>query len=185
MYIRLSKVPSDLQEISKKAVAFYLEKFCHPRTVERLVGVKIKFMKFPKENEKEIAWCEYNEKNLRPVEFSLCFSDRFIDIRTREYLLTLFHELTHLRQYATGQLKDKYNGDQNWKGQVYPYESEYWMVPWELEAQGMELTAYQLFVAAYPEFGLKRFRKTYQGRSKSSWMRKQKVEIKRKSAKKT
>jgi hypothetical protein len=54
---------------------------------------------------------------------------------------TLFHELTHVRQYALGQLEDVGEQVVYWLGHYYrgDFENtdslEYWNAPWEVEAR--------------------------------------------------
>lgn len=167
MRIRTSRVPKDLQKITKDAVKFFCENFLHPRTKDRLEEIKISFIKSKSD---ELAWCGPEDaEEQRPVYFSMDFNDKYTDMRLREYLLTIFHELTHMRQYATGQLRDLNNGSTNWRGKNYPADTNYWLMPWEVEAQGMEVSVYQLFVVKYPEYNLKRFKKRYNGRHRSGW----------------
>lgn len=64
-----------------------------------------------------------------------------------EILETLFHELTHVRQYLCGELEDVNPQVAYWKGTRYEGDfedtasSEYWTAPWEVEARkvGKEL----------------------------------------------
>tara|TARA_B100001059_G_scaffold30289_1_gene24523 strand:+ start:515 stop:1063 length:549 start_codon:yes stop_codon:yes gene_type:complete len=58
-----------------------------------------------------------------------------------EIVETLFHELTHVRQYALGQLEDVGEQVVYWLGHYYrgDFENtdslEYWNAPWEVEAR--------------------------------------------------
>jgi hypothetical protein len=62
-------------------------------------------------------------------------------------LETLGHELTHVRQYMSGQLN--FGKDVNhsiWDGKAYDERKlSYWMYPWEIEAYGMERCMYELW----------------------------------------
>lgn len=176
MYNRTSNVPEDLREITKTAISFFVKTFCDAKTASHLVGVKVSFIKFPKEHKESLAWCDYKRVAVgAPTEFKICYNDRLKDMRLREYLLTLFHELTHMRQFASGQLKDLEDGRTKWKGKVFAEDTNYWLLPWEQEAQGMEMTAYQLFAKAFPEYKLKRFSVRYLGRRRSAWAKTQPV----------
>lgn len=58
-----------------------------------------------------------------------------------EILETLFHELTHVRQYLCGELEDVNPQVAYWKGTRYQGDfedtesPEYWTAPWEVEAR--------------------------------------------------
>jgi hypothetical protein len=48
--------------------------------------------------------------------------------------LSLAHELTHVKQFATGKLSDTKNGSRIWNGVKYPRKTPYMNQPWELQA---------------------------------------------------
>lgn len=64
-----------------------------------------------------------------------------------EIVETVFHELTHVRQYLCGELEDVNPQVAYWKGHYYEGDFEntespdYWNAPWEVEARkvGKEL----------------------------------------------
>lgn len=170
MRIRTSRVPKDLQKITREGVKFFCENFLHPRTLDRMELIHVKFITVKDKKNDGLAWCGPTfPEDLRPVEFDIEYNDKYTDMRTREYMITLFHELTHLRQYATGQLRDLNNGTTNWRGKNFPADTNYWLQPWEIEAQGMERSVYQLFVQKFPGYKLKRYAKKYNGRHNTGW----------------
>ena len=69
-------------------------------------------------------------------------------------LQTLAHEMVHVKQYATGELREKMrNGEADliWKNRRWsPPEGqhEYWDCPWEIEAFGREYGLYKRFLEA-------------------------------------
>lgn len=168
MRIRTSGVPKDLQRITKEGVKFFCENFLHPKTYANIEEIKICFVE-RKGTDIACAGPEDAEE-ARPRLFTIEFNKLYLDIRIREYLVALFHELTHVRQFATGQLRDLQDGSTNWRGKNYPEDTPYWLQPWELEAQGMEKTVEQMFHAARPEWNIKsRFPRKYNGRAGSGW----------------
>lgn len=48
--------------------------------------------------------------------------------------LALAHELTHVKQYARGTLKNLGNNRRSWRGKVYEADTPYLSRPWELQA---------------------------------------------------
>lgn len=52
---------------------------------------------------------------------------------------TMFHELTHIRQYVLGTLRNHVNGSLVWKtGEITSLNTKYDDQPWEIEAVRME-----------------------------------------------
>lgn len=171
MRIRTSRVPKDLHKVTKDAVKFFCENFLHPRTAARIESVSIVYRKFDKEYADSIAYCdpEDSDEQRRPTIFTIEINEKYRDMKVREYVLTIFHELVHLRQYATGQLRSLNDGSATWKGKNYPEDTVYWLMPWEVEAQGLEVSIYQLFIAKHPGYNLKRYKRRYNGRHMSGW----------------
>ena len=67
-----------------------------------------------------------------------------IILRHSNSLRTLFHEMTHVKQYMCGELFDYANG--NVRHQGYIYENyDYWDCPWETEAYGYSETLFHQF----------------------------------------
>ena len=86
-------------------------------------------------------WCSgwtILTKNFKFVVAVSGWTDEWEDV-----LETLFHEMTHLRQYLTGDLVDVKADVCEWKGKEYSGDwseahesnSEYWNAPWEVEAR--------------------------------------------------
>ena len=77
-------------------------------------------------------------------------------------LRCLAHEIVHVSQYEKGHLKDGTSAFQNiWKGKVWDIrEHDYYDLPWEREAYGMEVGMFERFVSAR-RFTKKRWYKDY------------------------
>ena len=94
-------------------------------------------------NERDQAYCT----NISPAgaarEFEITID---ADLGKRSMLLALAHEMVHVKQYATGELK--YNRNQRlhrFQGIAYHPDYMYWEQPWEIEAFGRELGLYRMF----------------------------------------
>ena len=59
-------------------------------------------------------------------------------------LMTIAHEMVHVKQWATGELYDyKANTKARWHGEILETEDiDYWVQPWEIEAWGRETGLY-------------------------------------------
>ena len=83
--------------------------------------------------ESVFGWAWVVPPDHRPREFEVEIHNR---LSVEDYTETLLHELWHVYQHATGQLKDKYN-KRYWKG-IDHSETDYDDQPWEQEAHRME-----------------------------------------------
>ena len=83
--------------------------------------------------ESVFGWAWVVPPDHRPREFEIQIHNR---LRSELYTETLLHELWHVYQHVTGQLKDKYN-KRYWKG-IDHSETDYDDQPWEKEAHRME-----------------------------------------------
>ena len=79
------------------------------------------------------GWAWVVPPDHRPREFEVEIHNR---LTPEDYTSTLLHELWHVYQHVTGQLKDKYN-KRYWKG-IDHSETDYEDQPWEKEAHKME-----------------------------------------------
>ena len=79
------------------------------------------------------GWQWITDSDSRPREFEIEIHNR---LSPALYTETLLHELWHVYQHVTGQLKDKYN-KRYWKG-IDHSKTDYDDQPWEKEAHLME-----------------------------------------------
>lgn len=60
----------------------------------------------------------------------------------RKMLETVAHEMVHVKQYARREMNDwSYQEDKyyKWKDKFVPANTDYWDLPWEIEANGREV----------------------------------------------
>ena len=88
--------------------------------------------------ESVFGWAWVVPPDHRPREFEVEIHNR---LSVEEYTSTLLHELWHVYQHVTGQLKDKYK-KRLWKG-VDHSKTDYEDQPWEKEANEMEEILYR------------------------------------------
>ena len=55
-----------------------------------------------------------------------------------DYLVTLAHEMVHVKQRVTGQWGQKASGINTWHKKVVPPFTKYWDEPWEIDARAWE-----------------------------------------------
>jgi hypothetical protein len=67
----------------------------------------------------------------------------------RELLIYIAHECVHVKQLASGELKDGVRKCK-WQGQLIEDDKlDYWDLPWEIEAYGREKGLYHRFIVDY------------------------------------
>jgi len=92
--------------------------------------------------ERVFGWAWVVPPDHRPREFEIEIHNR---LSPELYTETLLHELWHVYQHVTGQLKDKYN-KRYWKG-IDHSETNYDDQPWEKEAHRMEKILYKRYTS--------------------------------------
>ena len=92
--------------------------------------------------ERVFGWAWVVPPDHRPREFEIEIHNR---LSPELYTETLLHELWHVYQHVTGQLKDKYN-KRHWKG-IDHSETNYDDQPWEKEAHRMEKILYKRYTS--------------------------------------
>jgi hypothetical protein len=142
--------PSKCQrKIIRKAAHFYGSCLISNR-LSRNVYVTIKFKKNLFKKEDFYGVCDALDLN-RPRDFDIEID---ADLTFKQTLSVLAHELVHVKQYVTGQLKD-YNTSKKikWKGNIHFSEhgygiidTTYWDAPWEKEAYRLEKTLTRKFM---------------------------------------
>jgi hypothetical protein len=71
-------------------------------------------------------------------EFELEIDSR---LTLRTMLETVAHEMVHVKQYARREMNDFAFKEVHykWKGKLVPESTDYWDLPWEIEANGREV----------------------------------------------
>ena len=151
-----------------------IKRFCYfalnilvPREKKHLIrktDIKITFAKPGEEIKGETsiigpkarAWCRYEGTINGRKKLVIVVSETYISKRAkRDYMrlkkvfLYLAHELTHAKQYMTGELYDYADGGVRWRKERYEYDPEsnrdYYDSPWEIEAFGREWGLFKMF----------------------------------------
>lgn len=86
------------------------------------------------------GYCNWIDCNIRPRMFDIEIDFNQND---KNIILTLFHEMVHVKQYVKGELKDRLNVHL-WKGERISGDYEVWG-PWEDEAEELSEELYKEF----------------------------------------
>jgi hypothetical protein len=93
----------------------------------------------------QIAECNYLDDRLRPDKF---YIDLDADLGMKSILITLGHELVHIKQMAFCERQESLDGlSMRWLGRlILPNELDYYDLPWEIEAHGREFGLYDRYI---------------------------------------
>lgn len=85
------------------------------------------------------------EADPRPKHFEVEIDAK---LSKKQFLVSLAHEMIHLKQFAKNQMKDLEKPQMTrWMGKYYKEENiNYWARPWEIEAHNGELPLYEEFI---------------------------------------
>ena len=117
----------DKKELAKKVVYWYLKKMM-PRYKSLDITVKLTNCY----EKGAYGYCMELDDN-RTFELEI---DK--NLRLFDFVSTICHEMTHLKQYARGEMKQLDDGRIRWKKVVYPVGYSYDKAPWEKEAFKVE-----------------------------------------------
>jgi hypothetical protein len=130
------------QKIVKDLTRFCADMLMSKRLVDGLL-VRVEFIK-DLDNEYD-GDCEYVDEESRPKEFLIRVND---SLKLSKKLRTICHEMVHVKQYATGEMKYMSRPARftKFQGTLYPDEFDYWDSPWEIEAFGREPGLYTRWI---------------------------------------
>lgn len=107
------------------------------------LDITLRIRKF-KPEEGAVGWCTYEDNNVNPREFVI---DVSLDQSFADFIKTVIHEMIHVKQYALGQMKERYKSGHKilWKDKDYTTTS-YSKCPWEREAYRKQETLYEKYM---------------------------------------
>lgn len=129
--------------IVRKAAKFYGEYLLGK--LHKNIYLSINFEQFERGNN-DYAYCDWVDNNIHAREFEITIHNK---LSKKETLLALAHEMVHLKQYARGELKDIFRPVRmvRWMGEnIDPEATDYWELPFEIEAFGRERGLYIKFM---------------------------------------
>lgn len=145
MKVRVDGTPQNLDRKTVfKALRYFAKTLLSPTLIETL-SIRVIF-----ESTRGFkASVEWTDRPERAKQYRIVVRDTLSAEMT---LLSLAHEMVHVKQYATGQMRDYLNEPDfvRWEKERYVFKDEnseqYWFAPWEVEAYGKERGLTKLFV---------------------------------------
>ncbi len=141
------------QELLMEVAKFTLDKFVPPSR-QRNLNITIRL-----EDNYTRGWmgeCEYMGLDLSyRRKFNIVVRSTRINVnakdalkRLKDIMKTIIHEVVHVKQYANNEMFDYMNGKTKFLGKVYKNPDtymDYWDMPWEIAAYGLQETVYEQF----------------------------------------
>ena len=144
MHLKTTGKPSKIPlPLCKKAVKFFCNRLLGNPLYDK-ISVHLVFDKtLSKSN--EYAYCDWEDKGFKSKSFTITIDP---SLHKKNMLLTLAHEMVHVKQYAKGELKDyvKMNKVKFKNEFIESSKVDYWELPWEIEALGREIGLYYKFL---------------------------------------
>jgi hypothetical protein len=93
------------------------------------------------------------DDNHRPKKFSIIINS---SLGKKRQLMTLAHEMVHVKQQAKGELKNLLcKNIDRWHGKYIDRDIEYYERPWEIEAFGREIGMYYTYMQWKKDYNIK------------------------------
>ena len=143
MIIHVKGSNKAVRKLVEFAAWYYAEKLMGKRTINNLeINIDLK------RNLTKDTGCEgtsiWEDESLRPKEFLI---ELDVGVKIRNLLITLAHEMVHVKQWAKNEMYEYYKLDEvrfN-KTKFNMADLNYWDYPWEIEAFGRQLGLFVRF----------------------------------------
>lgn len=127
------------QKIAVKEIVPWVLNYLLGKKLTKNIELTIKFKKI-RNKERVEGTSTWEDNNHKPREFTIEIDK---EMSLESIIITLCHELVHIKQMATGEMKDLFRGkyDLLWRGSKISTKNmkiPYWDWPWEIEAFGRE-----------------------------------------------
>ena len=137
MIIHVKGSNKAVRKLVEIAAWYYAEKLMGKRLINNLeININLKRNLYEKDKSEGTAIWE--DESSRPKEFTI---ELDCDTKVRNILITLAHEMVHVKQWAKNEMYEYYKGDEVrfMKTKYDMNDLNYWDFPWEIEAYGKQL----------------------------------------------
>lgn len=119
------------------SIAEYCADKLFSKKLSKNIQLDIEFSRTLYKEDGILGEIDFDDSNHRPREFTITVDST---VSKRRIMETIAHEMVHLKQYAKGELLDLEKcGSIKWQNQLVDNKTNYWELPWEVEAHGKEL----------------------------------------------
>ena len=130
------------KEETKEAFSFFSDELLG-RRLSKNVRISVTFDPFLFEMDQDYGYVYRTDVARRPRKFSVKIDAQ---LNKKKALLTIAHEVTHIKQYCRGELKDMRGYAKKWMGEIYDETIDYKDQPWEADALKMEPLLYEAWI---------------------------------------
>lgn len=108
-----------------------------PRLLDKL-RIRVELINNLTRDTGSLGMCYWTDTNNRPRDFVI---EADSSMRLRTLLLTIAHEMVHVKQFARNEQKQLIVANKvKWMGKTINTDKvDYWELPWEIEANGREI----------------------------------------------
>jgi hypothetical protein len=144
MLVNVTGSNKGVRTLVNRAAWWYAEKLMGTRLMAGLeIDIKLDRNLLKKSNNEGSAIWEDDTR--RPKEFTIKLDST---CNIRNILITLAHEMVHIKQWAKDEMYEYYNTPKTvrFKGEKFNMDDvDYWDYPWEIEAYGRQLGLFVRF----------------------------------------
>jgi len=144
MLVNITGSNKGVRTLVNRATWWYAEKLMGKRLMNGLeINIKLKRNLLKKYNMEGSAI--YEDDTRRPKNFTIELDST---CAIRSILITLSHEMVHIKQWAKEEMYEYYNTPKmvRFKGEKFSMDDvDYWDYPWEIEAYGRQLGLFVRF----------------------------------------
>jgi hypothetical protein len=144
MKIEFITFPKELQPLVTEALVFYASKLMSKRLSNKIYleieGHRGLIYGYAN------ALCTWEDDWYRPRDFHIEVN---VDQKLEDLFITLAHEMVHVKQFARSEMRDLFYPEKRtmWFKESFSREdTDYWDLPWEVEAHGRERGLFVRFV---------------------------------------
>ena len=138
-------------QLIRRAVSFFLDKLM-TKKLQQSLYIEMELIKNLEETTGNCGTATWEDDNVRPKDFTV-EANWNGKKGFGNTLKTIAHELVHVKQFARGEMVDLMSVRKvSWQGIRYDRaDTEYWDLPWEIEAHGRERGLFVRLCEADPE----------------------------------
>lgn len=147
MQLKISgKLDKEKKSMLKEAVKFYASLLNISPTLQKNISLEIQLLPDLLKESSELGNCSWIDDYVRPREFVIQISTH--NTTNRFLLMTLAHEMVHLKQFAKCEMVYFRRDFEKIKflNKIYDCRKiNHWDMPWEIEAEEKEYSMYRTF----------------------------------------
>jgi hypothetical protein len=133
MLVTVSGANKSISDLTESLVHYCAKKL----KIKDSVVIDVEFSKTLYKEDGILGEVDFDDNNHRPKEFTITVDSTG---SKRTIMETIAHEMVHVKQYSKGELVDmSRSGSSRWQNKAVDSNTNYWDLPWEIEAHGKEL----------------------------------------------